>query len=157
MWDALKIIFTTAFGCLITFLEPVYNPIMVLAYVFVADIFFGIMVDLIINDDRLRLKKFILSVAFLALYTSIIASTYVIGKLMGDEKEALYLVKSLTYVFILFYVSNTFRNLKLLFPHNKPIAFLYYIFGLQILKKLPLLAKFLGLTPDKEDKKNNNI
>lgn len=149
MWDIIKISIVALLGSIYSYFEPVHNPMKVLALVFVGDILAGILVDIIINDDRIQIKKFLIAVAFLALYSVIIASVFVIGKLMGDMTEALIIVKSLTYVFASFYISNFFRNLKQLAPNNKPIAFLDYIFGLHIVRKMPELARFLGLTNNK--------
>lgn len=151
MWDAVKIIITTVFGGLITYLEPIYNPMQVLAYVFFADIIAGVLVDIIRNDDRIRIKKVLVSLAFLALYFFVIASTFFIGERMGDKEESLFIVKTLTYTFTYFYISNFFRNLKLLAPNNKPIAFIDYWLGLQVIKRLPELAKYLGITKNKEN------
>jgi hypothetical protein len=145
MIDIIKISIITLLGALITYLKPIYNPVVVLIIAFVVDICAGVLVDLIRNDDRIRLKKFLISMAFLTLYSGIIAFTYIIGERMNDTPEALYIVKTLTYTFIVFYVSNIFRNLNLLIPNNKPVAFLNYFFGLHIIKKMPELAKFLGL------------
>lgn len=151
MWDGVKLSVTTALGGLVTYLEPVYNPMFVLGYVFVADIIAGILVDLINNNDRLRIKKLLIALAFLALYSVVIASTFVIGEKMKDVEEALFIVKTLTYVFSYFYVSNTIRNLRELAPDNKPLAFLDYWLGLQVIKRLPELANYLGITDKKKD------
>ncbi|MDH6355483.1 hypothetical protein M2132_001826 [Dysgonomonas sp. PH5-45] len=143
-------------GGLITYLKPVYDPMVVLGYVFFIDIAAGILVDLIRNDDRLRIRKLLIALAFLALYFTIIASTYIIGEHLGDADESLYIVKTLTYTFTYFYVSNTIRNLRLLAPNNKPLAFLDYWLGLQVIKRLPDLAKFLGITNKQKDDDRND-
>lgn len=153
MWDTFKIIVVAIIGGLYSYLEPIYNPMKVLAIVFFADIVAGVLVDLIKNNDRIRIKKFLIAVAFLALYFSIIASTYIIGEHMGDTQEALLIVKTLTYVFSYFYVSNTFRNVKILAPNNRPIAFIDYWLGLQVVKRLPSLAEYLGLGRREEENK----
>lgn len=150
--DAVKLFMSGLIGAIVTYLKPIYNPVTVLAFVFTLDILFGVMVDIILNKDRIRIKKFLISVAFLTLYLLIIASTFFIGKQMGDMNEALYIVKILTYVFSYFYVSNSIRNMRQLAPASKPLAFLDYFIGLQVIKKLPELALFLGLT-EKKDKK----
>lgn len=151
MWDTIKILITTALGGLVTYLEPIYNPIQVLGYVFFADIIAGVLVDIIRNNDRIRIRKFLISVAFLALYFWIIASTYFIGERMGDAEQAFFIVKTLTYTFTYFYASNFFRNMKLLAPNNKPIAFIDYFLGLQVVKRLPELAHFLGISKNKNN------
>nr|DAE47093.1 MAG TPA: hypothetical protein [Caudoviricetes sp.] len=150
MLDTFRIFIVAVIGSLYSYLEPIYNPMKVLAIVFFADIIAGVLVDLIRNNDRIRIKKFLIAVAFLSLYFSIIASTFVIGEHMGDIDEALFIVKTLTYVFSYFYVSNTFRNVRVLIPDNKPIAFLDHWLGLQVVKRLPELAKYLGLGKEKE-------
>jgi hypothetical protein len=153
MWDTIKIIATSIIGGIITYLEPIYNPVTVLGFIFVLDIVFGILTDLIRNDDRIRPKKFLIAVSFLAMYLVIIASTYVIGERMGDATEALYFVKIFTYVFAYCYASNILRNMKELAPGSKAIAFLDYFVGLQIVKRLPEVAGFFELT---KKQKNEN-
>lgn len=157
MLDTVRLFVVAVLGSLYSYLEPIYNPMIVLAFVFFADIVAGILVDLVRNNDRLRIKKFLIAVAFLALYFCIIASTYLIGEHMGDTNEALFVVKTLTYVFSYFYVSNTFRNMRVLMPDNKPIAFLDYWLGLQIVKRLPELASFLKLGDDNKPNNDGNL
>lgn len=141
--DIIKLFFVGIIGAIISYLEPVWNPMIILGLVFLADIAAGILVDIFRNDDRIRLKKVLLSLIFLAMYLSIIASTFVIGDRMGDVDESLFFVKTLTYIFLAFYVSNTLRNICILFPTNKVFAFLYHWFGLQIVKRMPELYNFI--------------
>lgn len=149
--DALKLFVITILSGVYTYLEPVHNPMLVLAFVFCADILAGILTDLIVNKDRLQIKKFLYAVLFLAIYLSIIASTFTIGEKMGDKNEILLIIKTLTYVLIYFYVSNTLRNLCVLFPYNRPLTFIYYWLGLQIVKKIPDLQTFLNSKRNKEN------
>lgn len=152
--DAIKIAIMALISSILAYFQPIHDIMIVLAFVFVVDFGAGLLVDLIVNDDRIRIKKVLFATIFIALYVSIIASVFFIGDRMGDGKEALSVIKMLTYVFIYFYASNTLRNLCLLFPENKPLAFLYYFLGLQVVKRLPELAIFLGLT--KKDNNNEN-
>ncbi|PXV60171.1 hypothetical protein CLV62_13019 [Dysgonomonas alginatilytica] len=148
--DAIKLFLITLLSAIVAFFEPIKNPVIVLFLVFAGDFIFGIMVDLFVNDDRLRIKKGIFALMFLFLYMSVIVLTFLIGFLMGDLEESLFIVKALTYVFTAAYVANTLRNICLLFPNNRVFAFLYHIFGLQILKKMPLLYNYIF------DKKDDN-
>lgn len=141
--DAIKIFLITLLSAIVAFFEPIQNPIIVLFIVFAGDFSFGILVDLFVNNDRLRIKKALFALAFLFLYTSVIVLTFVIGFLMGDLDECMWIVKTLTYVFTAFYIANTLRNICLLFPQNRIFAFLYYVFGLQILKKMPVLYNYI--------------
>jgi hypothetical protein len=150
MFDAIKILVVGILGGLISYLNPLYNPMQVLGFVFVLDVLFGILVDIIVENDRIRIKKFLISVAFLTMYFLIIASTYFIGERMDDAEEALSIVKVLTYSFTYFYIANIIRNMRILAPNSKPLAFLDYFIGLRVVRHLPDLARFLKLT--KKDK-----
>lgn len=152
--DAIKLSVITLISALLAYLQPIYAPVMVLTIVFLGDIVAGIAVDLAVNKDRIRIKKILFALLFVALYVSIIANTFIIGDHMGDQDESLKIVKMLTYVFAYFYVSNTLRNLCILFPNNKPLAFLYYWLGLQVVKRLPDLAKYLGLGTQRKENEN---
>lgn len=150
--DALKLFVMTLIGAILSYLQPIYAPMLVLGFAFLGDIAAGVAVDLVVNKDRIRIKKILIAMLFVALYASIIANTFIIGDYMGDHIEGLAVVKMLTYVFAYFYASNTLRNLCTLFPDNKPLAFLHYWLGLQVVKRLPDLARYLGLGTKKDNK-----
>lgn len=152
--DAFKLFVMTLISALLSYLQPVSAPMVVLGLMFLGDIGAGVAVDLVVNKDRIRIKKILFALLFVALYASIIANTFIIGDHMGDKDESLKIVKMLTYVFTYFYASNTLRNLCLLFPKNKPLAFLYYWLGLQVVKRLPDLARYLNLGTPQKDKEN---
>ena len=153
--DALKLFIMTFISAILAYLQPIYAPLLVLGIVFFGDIAAGVAVDLVVNKDRIRIKKILFAMLFVALYASIIANTFIISDHMGDRIEGLAVVKMLTYVFAYFYASNILRNLCTLFPDNKPFAFLYYWLGLQVVKRLPDLARYLGLGTPKKDKEND--
>ena len=155
MFDFIKIMISIVVSSIIAYLQPVFNPMMAILIIFFWDIVFGILVDILKNNERIRMRKLLISFAFLSLYFIIISTTYIIGFLQDDELEVLYIVKWLTYVFIYFYGSNCLRNLHLLAPNNKTIAFLDYVFGLEMLKKIPQLAAFQKKNEDvKETEKS---
>ena len=151
MWDAIKITLFTVCGAIAAYLKPLFDPMIVLSVLFVFDVFFGVATDIVVNKDRIRGSKLLSSVIMLALYCFVICLTYFVGEMMGDVEGSLFLVKSLTYTFVVFYAANILRNLKTLLPNSKSIAFLYFIFGLQILKRMPEIAEFLGFSKEKND------
>ncbi len=148
--DALKILFATLLSGIIAYLQPVHNAIIVLMFVFVGDIVFGIIEDFIVSKNKFNPKKFMLAFVYVALYTSIVAGVYVIGERMGDMEESIYVVKTLTYVFVYFYVSNSVRNLRKIFPNSKILAFLDFFLGLEFMQRIPALSAFM----DREKNKN---
>ncbi len=152
--DTIKIILATLISGFIAYLQPVHNAMIVLTIVFSADIVFGILADIFVNKMRFSPKKSLFAFITVAIYLSIVSSVYIIGERMGDSIESLYVVKTLTYVFIYFYVSNSIRNLKLLFPNNRVFKFLDYLLGLEFLERIPALGSFLE--KENNDKKENN-
>ena len=141
--DVVKLTSATIVSALIAYIQPLHKAMFALLYIFIINMVFGILSDIIVNRKRLSTKKFMLSMAYAAIYLSVIVSVYVVGEKMGDVWEALFIDKTLTYVFIYFYVANIFKNLKALFPRNRPIAFLDYILHLEVLKRIPELHRFL--------------
>jgi len=157
MFDAIKIFFSWVAGLILTYLQPVFNPVIVLAYIFVLDVIFGIVCDLAVNNDRLRLRKLLVSVVFLTMYLLIVVSTFGIGKAMGDEEEVFVIVKSITYTFLYFYSANILRNMHFIIPQSKAIAFLNWFIGLQVIKYLPVLAEWLHLKKKTEGDNNEAV
>ena len=153
MTDALKLLTVTVTGTAISYVQPLHGAMIVLLVLFFGDMFFGILADLIVFRNSLSLKKFLLSFAYVAIYLSIITGIYFVGEKMGDEIQALFVDKLVTYVFIFFYAGNILKNLKHLLPKNQAIAFLEFLFRLEFVKKIPRLEEFLN----KNKEKNNEV
>ena len=152
--DVFKVFKATVISGLMAYLEPVYNPMTVLMFVFIPNMIFGLVADLFIKNNRFIPKKFIFAFFYVAIYLSIVASIYIIGERIGDVEESLFFVKMTIYVFVYFYITNSLRNLTIIFPKNKPIAFLYFAVGLEFTKRIPALSEFLKR--DKTDNDNLN-
>jgi hypothetical protein len=127
----------------------------VLLITFAADMLFGILADIIVNNKQLNAKKFLAAFAYLAMYLFIITMVYVVGERMGDETEALFVDKMITYVFAYFYLANILKNARLLFPGNRQIKFLDFLIGLEFTKKIPSLGEFLEKEKQETDNKFN--
>ena len=71
------------------------------------------------------------------LFVSII---YVISLMMfnmGDIEESLIVTKTITYIFIYAYTSNSFKNLVKAFPKNKAIRIIYHLVRLEFMRAIP--------------------
>ncbi len=151
--DSIKLIIAGIISSIIAYLQPVHNAIFVLAGLVVIDLILGIYTDININKTRFNFKKAMFACFYAAIYASIIASTFVIGERMGDKDESLLVVKTLTYVFIFFYISNINKNLKRILPHSRIIAFLDFFVGLKFMERIPELGKFLEYEKKTKNKK----
>jgi hypothetical protein len=150
--DTIKITFAAIIGGILATLQPIHNAMIILICLFCIDIFIGIFTDLCVNKNRFHAKKFIRAFAYLAVYLSIIASIFVIGIMMNDKNEAFLIDKTITYIFVYFYLANIFANLIKIFPKNKPIALLEYILHLEFIKRFQWLSEFFN--HEKEKKTN---
>jgi hypothetical protein len=155
MVDLIKLFILGIISTIVSFLHPIQDAMFVLMFVFFGDMFVGIFADLIGKKDKFKAKKFMLAFASVAIYLSIMASVYIIGKKMGDTVEFLFIDKMITYVFIYFYIANILKNLKVLFTKRRPIFFLDFLLGLEFVKRIPSLDAFLrqekGINTEKQE------
>ena len=151
--DTTKISIAAVIGAVFAKLEPIHNAMFVLIFIFIADIFIGMLAGMICRSERFRFPKFAMAVIYLVMYLLIVTCIFVIGHKMDDAAQALFVIKTITYVFTYFYVANILKNLRALFPDNQPIAFLEYIVHLEILKKVPALENFLNKHKENTRKK----
>ena len=154
MFDALKLLIVSVATVVFSYLQPLHNLMQVLLFLYFADIVIGIFADIIVNKQRLSVRKLLYALLCFAIYLFVIIMFYTIGEKMGDESEFLLINKIITYVLIYFYVSNVFKNLRILFPKNRAIAFLDFAIGLQFAGKIPHLGYFLE--NEKKEKENEN-
>lgn len=146
---AVKNFLSMCFCGLIAFLTPVHNAMLVLGLVFIADLFFGIITDVIRNNTQFSFKKFVFAAAVFLLYLSIIAAIHTVGWFMKDHDAALYVVKTVTYMFAYFLIKNSLKNLRELLPNNEAIAFLDNMLGFEFTKRFG--QYFSKKTEEKQD------
>lgn len=142
-WDILKTFIATCLSSVIAFLTPVQNAMSLLMLVALADMLCGLISDLRIHGIGFRFRKFFFALLCAAVYLFIVVMVYTVGWFQGDVRESLLVVKTVTYVMVYFYGTNILRNLKLLLPASRVIAFLYYLIGLEFTRKFPELESFL--------------
>ena len=95
------------------------------------------------------------------LYLFIVEAIFIIMKNCGDDKAAIVVIKSLTYVFMYVYLQNAFRNLIIAYHRNLALRIIYHVIRLEFTRALPShlqpiidrLEKEFGDDPDKNKKK----
>ena len=150
MTDTIKLAVIGGISGLFAYLSPLHDAIRILLFLFFVDMIVAMIAEIIIQKKPFKPKKFMTAFIYVAIYLSIVASVYVIGEHMGDTEQALFVDKIVTYVFIYFYCASTLKNLRVIVPYNRPIAFLEFTLGLEFTKKIPNLDDFLR--KEKEDK-----
>ncbi len=132
---SLKDFISMCFCGLFAFLTPVHNAMLVLGLAFIADLLFGILTDVVKNDKQFSFRKFVFAAAVFLLYLSIVAAIHTVGWFMNDHAAALYVVKTVTYMFVYFLAKNSLKNLRILLPHNEAIVFLDNMLGFEFTKR----------------------
>ena len=140
---AIWIVFLSAIMAMISYFEPVINMILAITIIFVTDIVFGIASGRKINKEKIDIKKGFAAIKLFGVYIFVITLLYAIGKLMSDSEMMLYVVKTISWVTIYFYVTNLTKNLRRLNPKSQCIKFIYWFLSVEFLDNMPSLRKFL--------------
>ena len=140
---ALWVIFLSAIMAMISYFEPVINMILAITIIFVTDIVFGIASGKKINKEKIDIKKGFAAIKLFGIYIFVITLLYAIGKFMCDETLIIYVVKTISWVTIYFYITNLTKNFKRLYPKSNTIRFIHWFLSVEFLDNIPSLSKFL--------------
>ena len=80
-------------------------------------------------------------------------SIYIIGEKMKNLDGALQCITGIVYAVCYFYGVNTLRNMRKLFPHSRPLNFIYYVLSFEVVRKIPYLQQFLDNEKKEEETK----
>lgn len=162
-WEQWRIITVSAVSPVLGYLTPTKDFVFALVIMFAFNIWAGMRADgvAIVRCKNFSFKKFKNALFELFLYLFIVESIFVIMKNCGDDKVAIVVVKSLTYVFMYVYLQNAFRNLIIAYPRNLALRIIYHVVRLEFTRALPSnlqpiierLEKEFGDDPDKNNKK----
>lgn len=143
MLKALWIVMVSAVLAMVSYFEPVINMILAITIIFVVDIVFGIAAGRRLNKEPISFKKGFAAIKVFGVYIFVITLLYAIGKLMCNDDMILYVVKTISWVTIYFYVVNLTKNLKRLYPNSSCIKFIHWFMSVEFLDNIPPLKKFL--------------
>ena len=156
-------IFATTASPLFAYLTPTAGFMYALVIMFAFNIWAGMRADgvAIRNCKRFSFHKFKNALAELLLYVVIIHVIYSVMLQCGDDRVAMIVIKSLTYVFMYVYLQNAFRNLIIAYPRNLALRIIYHVIRLEFTRALPShlqpiidrLETEFGNDPDKNNKK----
>jgi hypothetical protein len=140
---ALWVVFLSAIMAMISYFEPVINMILAITIIFVTDIVFGIASGKKINKEKIDIKKGFAAIKLFGIYIFVITLLYAIGKFMCDEALIIYVVKTISWVTIYFYITNLTKNFKRLYPKSNTIKFIHWFLSVEFLDNIPSLKNFL--------------
>ena len=145
-----KSVFITLQALLLAFITYAESAMYVLIFLFIGNIFFGILADILKEGNQFKFKKFLRAVGELAIYFTLVIGAVIIIHFQKEWEIGSYVIKSLTYLFIYAYGTNILRNLEILLPNNVVIRFLYYCLSFEFVKKIPFFVDFQEKEKEKE-------
>ncbi len=131
-------LFVTAF---ISVLSPVQNVLILLFIAFLFNIATGIIADVHVNKAKFSLKKAFNAITQLTFYATCVVFLDYGARLLGEPGIGVTAVKWMTYIVVYFYLTNIFRNARLVYPKNATINFIYELLSTEIFEKLKI---FIG-------------
>ena len=118
---------------------------------FTLNILLGVGADININKKAFSLRKATDALLLLIFYFTLIIFIHVaLGHRYVDLANTM--ITWLTYIVGYFYLTNIFRNAKVLFPTSKSIKFIYAFLSTEVMYKL---KAYLGFR--KYNKEDNNV
>lgn len=138
-WEQWRIITVSAVSPVLGYLTPTKGFVFALVIMFAFNFWAGMRADgvAIVRCKNFSFKKFKNALFELFLYLFIVESIFSIMKNCGDDKAAIVVVKSLTYVFMYVYLQNAFRNLIKAYPTKVALRIIYHVIRLEFTRVLP--------------------
>lgn len=133
-------------SAILAYFAPIEIRFKVVAILALVDLIFGFFAD----KGHFHFKKFFKSIIGLGSYLALMCLVYIVGSMQEEEIAALYVVKTISWLFLYFYGRNILRNLRILRPNDKAIAVIYYIFNMEALKKIPGLKEYYDTHPEEQ-------
>lgn len=155
--ENIRLLFVSVGSSIMGLLTPTKDFLLSLVILFAFNIFCGMRADNITikRCKNFTFKKFSHALIELLLYITIIQVVYNVMYLCGDKEIAIVIVKSITYIYMYVYLSNSFRNLIAIYPKNKVFRIIYHLIRFEITKAFsPQLNEIVKKYEGKEDDDN---
>lgn len=140
------------FAVIISYITPIYDYVIIIAYIFLINFVIGLIEDIVIKDKRFNCKKFYFCLLEMLVFYMLVGSVYFVGSKFHRQELSLQCVSAIAAIVTYFYSLNIFKNLKSLFPNNRPISFIFYIISFEIVKKIPYFKNFQEYESLNEDR-----
>lgn len=139
-----KALFIGVLTGLAAYLNPISGDMVSMLAIFFLNFVFGLLAALFVVDEKFKFKKAWSCVKEATVFFALVCAIFFIGERKGNTEGAIQCVSFVSYSVFYFYGVNMLRNIKLLFPGNRTIAFLYDVASVEFAKKIPGLSSYLG-------------
>lgn len=135
-FDKAKELFWVFFTALTSTLIPVRETLILLFISFAFNIIMGIIADVHINKEKFKISKAFSAVIQLTFYAACTVFLNYGATLIDEPSIGVTAVKWLTYIVVYFYLTNIFKNAKLIWPANPAIKFIYELLSTELFDRL---------------------
>ncbi len=132
----------------VSIFAPVQNILILLFLAFLFNIITGIITDVHVNKKPFNIKKAFNALSQLLFYFACVIFIDYGANLLNDTNLGTMGVKWLTCIVVYFYLTNIFKNARLVYPENLAIGFIYELLSTEIFDRLKTMGGF-------KTKKNN--
>jgi len=142
-----KSIFITLQSLFFAMVIQTKDSILLLLFLFLANILVGILADIVFSHHKFEFKKFIRAAGELAIYIAIMCGISVTAHLKKEIEIGSFALNVLSWLFIYAYGVNIFKNLSKILPNSVVISYIYYVISFEIVKKIPFFKDFKEKQP----------
>ena len=143
--DDIKTVIVYAIGAIATLLSPIQNFVWAMLILFGVNFFFGL-VSARVRQEPWKIKKALMFFVYVAVFLTIACVSFIIGKLMGEEDQAVAVVKILCYIAVYIFGTNIFRNLRHITPKGsswyKLFDICFYTLSVKFIERFEFVKKW---------------
>lgn len=138
----LKSVIILVFTSLMSIYSQLEDVYFFLFIAFLVNILAGIVADVNANGKQFKINKAFEAFKHFGFYVFLVYFIFCLGVSIKDNNVRDIGVKWTTIIVAYFYLTNISRNVKLIFPNNEAIGFIYLILSTQIFSQL---KSYLGI------------
>ena len=142
----IKNILMLALISLVSMITDIQSAFAILFAGFIINLFIGIGADVGVNKKDFQMKKATEGMKLLLFYIVIVFFLYAVT--YENREVAKASVNALTYIVSYFYMTNIFRNAKIIFPKSRSVSFIYTFLSTKVFFKL---KEKLGIPTSKKE------
>jgi hypothetical protein len=108
--------------------------------------------------EKWSTKKALMFFVYVTIFLVISCTSFLIGKLMGEQEQAVAVVKILCYIAVYIFGTNVFRNMRKIVPYGtawyKLFDLCYYTLSVKFIERFDFVQKW---REESEPKNHNTI
>lgn len=143
--DDIKTIIVYSIGAIITLLAPIHNFMYAMLILFGINFIFGL-ASARMKGEKWEIKKALLFFVYVAIFLVIVCAAFIIGYLMGENEQAVAVVKILCYIAVYIFGTNIFRNLRHIVPNQSSwyrlFDLCFYVLSVKFVERFDFVKKW---------------